>query len=182
MNMTLLISTFRKYEINRKSVRYCWNGSSHLICCKSLGYWPTLAVWPHMTSGLQRSSKGFSLILCLFSKGLERKVQRSGQEVATVAVGLNSCVVWWHGHGQSCWLNPSANICQSSSVRGYFPTTLLLTGNKSTQEIAQLKTRAGWGFLAVWFSAKVAPGKQVMTAHNLQGITYHYNTHSQGKP
>ena len=48
-----------------------------MFCWKSLGYWVTLSVWPHMTFGLQLSSEGLSAILCLSSKRLKCKVKRS---------------------------------------------------------------------------------------------------------
>ena len=46
-----------EYELDRKSVWYLWKRFTDLICWKSLGYWLTPAVWPHMTSGEGRDYK-----------------------------------------------------------------------------------------------------------------------------
>ena len=57
----IFISMCRKYELNRRSVGYSRNSSSHLICWTSLGYWP----WPTLSFG-----RKFVLIYVIFLKSL----------------------------------------------------------------------------------------------------------------
>ena len=63
------ISTYGKYELHPKRLRYHHNAGHHLICCKSMGYWLTMSVWPCMTSRLQRPNERLSDIIGLLTKG-----------------------------------------------------------------------------------------------------------------
>ena len=70
------ISTYRKYELDPRSERYCRKAGCHRICWKSLGYWLTLSFWPCMTSRLQSSEtkiKRLASILCILAKGLNTR-------------------------------------------------------------------------------------------------------------
>ena len=81
------ISTSRTFELNPRSVWQPRKQCRLLICWKSLVYWLTLSVWPHMTSVLQRSS-GDSL-------SAEQKVGVLGlcQSLSASVIFCNP--VWW---------------------------------------------------------------------------------------